>query len=238
MNQRYGRYKFVEEWISPRPGESGEMFDSPDLTFFMFHGYGADCEDLRSLAEVIQTGVRTHFVFPNGPLSVPIGPGWSGSAWWPIDLSRFERPDDLSWTDARPAELPRLREELLTWISKVEPDWNKVVLGGFSQGSMLALDLYLHAAQTPRGLALLSSALINREEWTTKARERTHGAGTKPRFFQSHGTRDQVLPHKVAAQLETMLTQAGWGGSLYSFPGAHEIPMTVIEKLNQYLKSL
>lgn len=237
MNQRYGRFKYVEEWVSGTPGESGQMFDDPELTVFLFHGYGADCEDLRSLAEVLRTGARTHFIFPNGPLSVPIGPGWSGSAWWPIDFSRFERPDDLSWTEAQPAELPKLREELLAWIPRVEPDWNKVVLGGFSQGSMLALDLYLNAPALPRGLLLLSSALINRAEWTAKAKARA-ADGAAPRFFQSHGSRDQVLPFKAAAQLETVLTQAGWKGSLYNFPGAHEIPMNVIEKANQYLKAL
>ena len=236
MNQRYGRFKYVEEWVSPNPAESGEMFDNPDLTVFLFHGYGADCEDLRSLAEVIRPGARTHFIFPNGPLSVPIGPGWSGSAWWPIDFSRFERPDDLSWTEAMPAELPKLREELLGWISRVEPDWNKVVIGGFSQGSMLSLDLFLNAPKIPRGLVLLSSALINKAEWTEKAKARAQDGA--PRFFQSHGQRDQVLPFKVASQLETQLIQAGWKGSLFSFPGAHESPMNVIERVNQYLKSL
>jgi len=237
MNQRYGRFKFVEEWISPVASESGEIFDNPDCTVFLLHGYGADCEDLRSLATVFKTGQRTHWIFPNGPLSVPIGPGWSGSAWWPIDMTRFERPDDLSWTEAEPKELPKLREELLTWIQRVEPDLDKVILGGFSQGAMLACDLFLNAPTTPKALLLLSGAVINRPQWSEKIKARV-GPGPAPRFFQSHGLKDQVLPHKVAAQLENLFVQNGWKGALFSFPGAHEIPMNVVEKANQFLKSL
>lgn len=240
MNQRYGRFKYVEEWISPTSTggaeTSGEMFDNPDRTVFMFHGYGADAEDLRSLATVLKTGKNTHWIFPNGPLSVPIGPGWTGSAWWPVDLARFEKPDDLSWTETEPQELPRLREELLAWIHRVEPDWNKVILGGFSQGAMLACDLFLHAPQTPLGLMLLSGALINRPNWEVKVKARA--AQSTPRFFQSHGTNDTVLPFKVAAKLETLLTQNAWKGSLMSFNGSHEIPMNVVQKANQYLQSL
>jgi phospholipase/carboxylesterase len=238
MNQRFGRFKFVEEWTHPKTGLTEESFDNPERTFFLFHGYGADCEDLRSLAQVMNTGHETHWIFPNGPLSVPIGPGWSGSAWWPIDLSRFEKPDDLSWTAAEPKELPKLREEILAWIARVEPDWNKVILGGFSQGAMLATDLFLHAPQTPRGLVLLSGALINSAAWTAQAKVRAADPARPPRFFQSHGQKDQVLPFKVASQLETMLIQAGFKGSLMSFSGTHEIPMNVVEKVNQFLKSL
>lgn len=237
MNQRYGRFKYVEEWVSENSAEAGQIFDNPDCTVFLFHGYGADCEDLRSLAGALKTGKRTHWIFPNGPLSVPIGPGWSGSAWWPIDFTRFERPDDLSWTEQQPQGLPQLRDELLAWIHRVEPDWNKVIIGGFSQGAMLSCDLFLNAPQCPRGLILLSGAVVNRSEWTEKAKAR--GQESKaPRFFQSHGSKDQVLPHKVAAQLETLLTQSGFKGSLMTFPGSHEIPMSVIEKANQFLKSL
>lgn len=228
----------MEEWTGPQNQAvpPNEAFD-PELTCFIFHGYGADCEDLRSLAAALKTGKKTHWIFPNGPLSVPIGPGWHGSAWWNIDFSRFERPDDFSWTQEEPKDLSRLREEILTWIQKTEPDWNKVILGGFSQGSMLALDLFLHAPQTPHGLLLFSSALINKANWSAKAALRAQ-SGPVPRFFQSHGTADGILPVKVASQLETLLTQSGWKGSLMQFPGSHEIPRNVIDKANQYLQSL
>lgn len=235
MNQRFGRYKYVEEWNTPKTeNDSTEA----DLTVFMFHGYGADCEDLRSLASAFKLNKNTHWIFPNGPLSVPIGPGWSGSAWWNIDFTRFERPDDMSWTLEEPKELPKLREELLAWIPRVEPDWKKVVIGGFSQGSMLAMDLFLNAPVAPKGLILLSSALINRAHWTEKAVARAKGENKPIHFFQSHGKSDAVLPFKVASQLETMLIQSGWKGSLTSFQGGHEIPMSVIEKAAQYLKTL
>lgn len=238
MNQRYGRFQFVEEWTSPRSSENGEPFENPDKTVFLFHGYGADCEDLRSLAGALNTGERTHWIFPNGPLSVPIGPGWTGSAWWTIDFNRLQNPEDLSWTELEPKELPRLREELIPWISRVEPDWKKVILGGFSQGAMLATDLFLNAPENPAGLVLFSGSLINRPQWEAKLIERK-SQFPAPHFFQSHGKNDPVLNFKVGAKLETLLTQTGgWKGSLTAFNGSHEIPLPVVEKANAYLRGL
>lgn len=209
---------------------------------FLFHGYGADAYDLRSLAEVLgPQDQSTHWIFPQGVKTVPIGPGWTGRAWWDIDLNRFEKAvqdgshssGKYEWLDVEPEGLPALREQILQWIGQLAGDWSKVILGGFSQGSMLATDLFLHAPQMPKGLILFSSTLINKAEW-----QKVIAARKGARFFQSHGRSDPVLPFKAAAQLETFLNQGGMKGSLMPFEGTHEIPMNVIEKANAYLASL
>ena len=232
---RFGNIKYLEEWTSPKPGQTPTK---ADRTVIMLHGYGADAYDLRSLAEVMNTGHNTHWIFPNGPLSVPIGPGWTGSAWWPIDMVRLQAAAAAGNVDfraeAEPAELPKLREQFLQWIPTVEPDWKKVILAGFSQGSMLACDIFLHAPEAPLGLVLFSSALMNKQVWEAKAPGR---AGS--RFFQSHGDQDTILPLRVGSQLESLLVQkGGMKGSLFTFKGAHEIPMAAIERANQYMQSL
>lgn len=207
---------------------------------FIFHGYGADAYDLRSLSDALQPNhaSETQWIFPNGPLSVPIGPGWSGRAWWPIDMARFEKlatnPDGpYDWTELEPENLPLLRTQLLSDIQRIAGGFENVILGGFSQGAMLACDLFLHAPTQPKGLFLLSGSLINKGKWAELA---TKHKGF--RYFQSHGRKDPVLPHRSAAQLETVLTQGGMKGSLYSFDGTHEIPLNVIQKANEYLKNL
>ena len=203
----------------------------------MFHGYGADAYDLRSLSEVIKPARPTQWLFPQGILEVPIGPGWTGRAWWNIDIASLERaaasgqPRDLSME--KPEGLEKLRPRILEMIEKLAVPWNRIILGGFSQGSMLATDLFLRAPETPKGLIVLSGALLNKPEWKDLARAR---AGSK--FFMSHGAQDAVLAHRGAAQLETLLVQSGMKGSLLTFPGGHEIPPAVIFKLNEYLKIL
>lgn len=203
----------------------------------MFHGFGADAYDLRSLAEVIDPAKPTHFLFPQGVLEVPIGPGWIGRAWWPIDMEALQKTmaagGSRELANEKPEGLEKVRPRIFEMIEKLGVNWDRIILGGFSQGAMLATDLFLRAPQKPKGLVILSGALLNKPEWKELAPGR---AGSS--FFMSHGTSDQVLSHKGAAQLETLLVQSGLKGSLMTFQGGHEIPMQVISKLNGYLKVL
>lgn len=202
--------------------------------FLLFHGYGADAYDLQSLGDVIQTGGPTHWIFPQGILSVPIGPGWTGRAWWNIDIDRLQRmaatgePQDLS--QEKPANLVSLREAVFATVQQLGVPWKQVILGGFSQGAMLATDIALNAPENPKALVILSGNLINKDEWKAKAPQRK---GLP--FYMSHGRFDGVLGLKGAQQLETLLTQSGLKGRLQVFEGHHEIPMSAITQLNQFL---
>lgn len=211
--------------------------DGQEQWIILFHGYGADAYDLRSLSEVIQTPKPVNWLFPQGILEVPIGPGWTGRAWWNIDIQGLQEaqmrgePRDLG--KEAPESLPKLREKVMDAIKQLKVPWNQIILGGFSQGAMLATDIFMNAPEAPKGLIIMSGALLNKEEMKVKAPNRK---GSK--FFQSHGSSDTVLSHKGAAQLETMLNQSGLQGRLMTFAGGHEIPMPVIAKMNEYLKSL
>lgn len=207
------------------------------LHFFLFHGFGADAYDLQSLAEVIKPSQPTHWFFPQGVLEVPIGPGWTGRAWWKIDIMALQQAAQggaaRDMTQEKPEALPVLRQKFFDTIASLKLDWKNVIVGGFSQGAMLATDIFLNAPEAPRALVVLSGALINKEEWKKVAPNR---AGSK--FFMSHGRQDGVLPVRGANQLETLLIQGGLKGRLDSFDGQHEIPMEVIQKLNQFLKTV
>lgn len=200
----------------------------------LFHGYGADAGDLAPLADLIPTQKPWNFLFPQAPLEVPIGPGWTGRAWWNIDMARIQRDAEQGierdTSLESPPSLPKIRESAMDMITRMGVPWERIVLGGFSQGGMLAVDVALHAPESPLGLAILSSALINKEAWKAKAPQR---AGLP--FYQSHGQQDVVLAHKNAQRLETLLTQGGLKGSLRTFRGGHEIPMPVLQELGQYL---
>lgn len=216
--------------VEPKEGQQ-------TLTFILFHGYGADAYDLQPLADVIQTPAPTHFLFPQGVLEVPIGPGWTGRAWWQIDVMALQeaamrgQPRDLS--KEKPPALVEVRKKVMAAIEQLKVPWNQIILGGFSQGAMLATHICLHAPESPRALVSLSGALLNKEDLQPVAANRK---GVP--FFASHGKSDGVLDHRGSAQLETFLTQNGMKGKLHSFAGAHEIPPDVIMKLNEFLKEV
>jgi phospholipase/carboxylesterase len=226
-----GAFKGLEVYPSdPFPEGQGQHF-------FLFHGYGADAYDLQSLADVIQPSQPTHWIFPQGVLEVPIGPGWTGRAWWPIDITSLQlatqsgQPRDLS--QEKPTALAPLRKTFFETVQSLHLSWKDVILGGFSQGAMLATDLFLNAPEAPKALVILSGALINKEEWKKRAPQR---AGSQ--FFMSHGRHDDVLSVRGANQLETLLIQSGLKGHLDTFEGQHEIPIEIIAKLNQFLQQV
>ena len=208
-----------------------------DGLVILFHGYGADAYDLQTLSEVLAPTLNLDFLFPQGPLEVPIGPGWTGRAWWPIDVESLQKaaqsgtPRDLSLEN--PEGLKTLRPQVQKMLSQCGYPLSKVVIGGFSQGAMLATDTYLRTPVPCAGLMILSGALLCAPDWKELARAR---AGQS--FFQSHGKSDSVLSHKGAAQLETALTQGGMKGHLQTFNGGHEIPMSVLQSASGYLKSV
>lgn len=206
------------------------------LHVILFHGFGADAYDLQSLAEVMKPKDPTTWLFPQGIKEVPIGPGWTGRAWWPIDLARLEashKSGDYDLSTVRPQGLDELRIRIDEMIKLLGVPWNRIILGGFSQGAMLATDTFFRAQEHPAGLVILSGALVNKEEWKTLVSRR---AGCK--FFMSHGRHDAVLNYRSASQLESLLTGGGLKGSLYTFEGAHEIPWPAIEKCNQWFSAL
>lgn len=200
----------------------------------LFHGYGADASDLSSLADVIPTKKTFNYLFPTGILQVPIGPGWTGRAWWTIDMNAIEKARLMGTTrdmaEDVPADLAKVRTLAMNMISQLNVPWSKIILGGFSQGAMLAQEIYAHAPETPAGLVLLSGTLINQNELKEKMKTKAGGA-----FFQSHGESDMVLGVKQARRLEGLLQQAGLKGSCQTFNGAHEIPMSVLTRLGSWL---
>ena len=205
-----------------------------DGLVIIFHGWGADAYDLQSLSETLTPQAHLDFLFPRGAVEVSVGPGYTGRGWWQIDVDALNRaamagtPRDLSLEN--PEGLQTLRPQIQKMLSQCGYPLSKVVLAGFSQGAMFATDTYLRTPEPCAGLMIFSGALLCAPEWKELARAR---AGRS--FFQSHGKSDMVLAHRGAAQLETVLTQAGMKGHLQTFNGGHEIPASVVQSASSYL---
>ena len=204
-------------------------------TVVIFHGFGADMSDLAPLAGALNAPKGTNFIFPNGHLTVPLGGHMEGRAWFPISISELEKtmsegkPVDLS--AIVPPGLKRARESVLELIDQLKTPMNRLILGGFSQGGMVATEVALRLPTAPAGLAILSGTLLNAPVWTELAVQHK-GA----HFFQSHGVRDPVLAYSMAVKLEALLKNAGWIGQLQGFEGAHEIPPQVLINLGAFIR--
>lgn len=202
----------------------------------LFHGYGANAFDLLPLSQMMLIDRQVNWLFPDGLLDVDIGFGMTGKAWFPIDLAAFDRAmqtgelPDLSKT--LPVGFESARDAGLELLAALGIEAERTILGGFSQGAMLATGMSLELQANPAAVLILSGALLDAESWSHKARRR---AGLP--FFQSHGTADPLLPYSLAQKLYEMLRTAGWEGEFHAFTGGHEIPQDVLVKLNQFLEA-
>lgn len=205
-------------------------------TIVMFHGYGADAYDLTSLRDEVASAGAARWIFPQGPKAIDIGPGYTGRAWFPIDLTAHERAaqtgEDMSYAHRRPPGINEARDQALSFIKALNVPLDQLILGGFSQGAMLAVDVALTLPVPVKGLIILSGTLADQSGIKEHAPKHK---GLK--FFQSHGQRDQVLPFSMAEALNQELTAAGWDGVWCGFGGGHEIPRPVVRDLTSFLKS-
>lgn len=200
------------------------------------HGYGANALDLFSLHQELNSSSDTHWLFPQGPISVPIGPGYSGQAWFSIRSEALQLAaasgQPLDFSQIRPPGMTAATDQLLQFLQAQQVQPKHCVLGGFSQGSMLALDTALKTQSLWRGLVLFSSTLTDAANWTLAA-EKMQGQ----RFLQSHGKRDELLPFGEALRLKILLEDAGWVSDWYEFSGGHEIPRQVIAKTRNFISA-
>ena len=205
------------------------------------HGFGAPGDDLVGLARVIDAGPGTRWFFPEAPNAIDLGMGASGRAWWPIDMVRMQlalaRGDHRNLADETPDELPSAVRALSACIDELVASHGvargKLVLGGFSQGAMLATEIALHAPATYAGLVVLSGTLLSRERWVRAAETGAVGL----HVLESHGTRDPILPFAGAEALAAMLRGAGATVSFVSFAGQHEIPGAVMDALGSFCRA-
>ncbi len=216
---------------------------SPQRVFVLCHGFGAPGTDLVGLGEELYTmnpawGAETRFVFPEAPHDLaPFGmPG--GRAWWMIDMQRLtqlQSPDHLRefMTETPPGMLPaaeQLQKVIEEILSQARLSASSCILGGFSQGSMVATQVAFHLQDSPGALCILSGSLINSDDWTQLAKIRTDLA-----VFQSHGMQDPILPFQGAIWLRDMLKEAGIQVEFHAFSGGHTITRHVLSQLSLFL---
>lgn len=216
---------------------------APQMVCILCHGFGAPATDLVPLAhELLDAEPRLRdalgFVFPAAPLSLEAQGMPGGRAWWPLDMQRLNAammggelrdlrqdvPEGLQ--DARRMMLALIEElQGITGLSN-----QQLVLGGFSQGAMLATDVALHLAEPAAALCLLSGTLLAESVWSSRLDN-----GWSIPVLQSHGFQDPILPFSGAEALRDLLSQSGFPVEFIPFTGQHTIPWDVLRRLATWL---
>jgi phospholipase/carboxylesterase len=181
----------------PRPldGPRIEPEGTPTALVMLLHGYGANGDDLIDLAEGWRRWLPgAAFVAPNAPEEIPGMPG--ALQWFPLTL----RDPGERWRGvvaARPGVDRFLDAELARY--RLGPD--RLVLAGFSQGTMLALHVGLRRSAVPAAIVGYSGLLAGPEHLGEIT--------ARPPVLLVHGTEDDVIPVDALHIAREQLAAAG-----------------------------
>lgn len=206
------------------------------------HGFGAPGDDLVPLGAEILSGRGTEalaLLLPAAPVSLADEGMPGGRAWWSLDISRLQRGAPLDAAEMAGREPPgsaeaatMLYEAVAACSERLSLEPERVVLGGFSQGAMVAADCAFRSGVAGGGLCLLSGAPLNLARWRLQA-EALAGRSV----MQTHGTMDPILPFDGAEMVRDTLTAAGMQVEFRPFMGGHTIPPEVLAALPGFLRT-
>ena len=164
------------------------------------HGYGANGADLLGLADVLGEHLPdTLFVAPDAPETIPGMP--NGFQWFPIP-----------WIDGSSEEeaergLMAASDDLNAYLDALMVDEDvlpeQVVLFGFSQGTMMSLQVAPRREDAVAGIVAISGRLLSPELLKDEAISR-------PPILLIHGDADDVVPPQSLPQAAEALQAAGW----------------------------
>ena len=206
-------------------------------TLVLLHGYGASADQWLPFTQTIRLPPAGRFVFPHAPESMSRTDGTTtGRAWWPLGLAAQIPPGaslpDLSAT--RPPGLSvaaALVQDLLDDLER--SPGRPILLGGYSQGAMVASELAFRRDAPIDALILLSGTLVDEASWESGFARR-RGVPV----FMSHGRADPVLPFAIADRFRVKLQAAGVRVTWVPFEGGHEVPGVVVGRLNEFLSEI
>lgn len=184
----------------------------------LLHGRGTDENDLFDLFDILDPGRTRRGITVGAPFRLPPG----GKHWYVIPRVGFPDPETFAHSFA---ELQRhLGEELGV-------DWERAVLGGFSQGTVMAYSLALGAGRpSPAGVLALSGFIPTTDAWAADLAARRD----LPVFIY-HGAMDPIIDVAFARDAAARLREAGADVEYHETPMPHTIDPRVIPDAQRWL---
>ena len=201
--------------VQPLPALWREARGEPDGALVLLHGRGADEHDLYPLLDLFDPERTLLGVTPGGPLD--LAPG--GRHWYA--LGGIPTPDSATFH----ATAPRLA----AFLDDLPVPMERVVLGGFSQGAVMAYAMSLGPGRArPAALLAMSGFLPRVEGWPLDL-ERLAGVPVAI----AHGSLDPVIPAQFATEAAAALTAAGADVLRLQTPVPHMVDADWIEPLRE-----
>jgi phospholipase/carboxylesterase len=200
--------------VRPAAGE-------PEGALVLLHGRGADEHDLVPLLEALDSERRLVGVTPRGPLVLPPG----GAHWYVVP--RVGYPDRETFLESF-----RLLSDFLAALpGELGVEWDRTVLGGFSQGAVMAYALGLGPGRpAPAGLIALSGFIPTVEGFDVEL----EGREGFPVAI-GHGVFDPIIGIDFAREARARLEAAGLAVTYRESPLPHAIDPGFVRELQEWI---
>jgi len=204
----------LEHLVRPAAGRA-------DGALVLFHGRGTSEHDLFPLLDMLDPERRLVGVTPRGPLALPPG----GAHWYVVRQVGFPDPDTFGPTyDLASRWLDRLADEV-----GVPPE--RTVLGGFSQGAVMAHALGLGTGRPrPAGILALSGFIPVVEGFEPDL------TPPLPPVAIGHGTLDPVISVEFGRRARAILEKAGADLLYREYPLPHTIDPRFLDELQGWVR--
>lgn len=200
------------------------QIEPPAGLIVILHGWGANAADVEFLVSLL--ALKTcQFFLPDGPFPHPYG---SGRMWYDLpqtytfDMNLGDRPDLLT-----------SRQLLTAWLNSLASSTgvplSRTILGGFSQGGAMTLDV---------GLSLPLAGLMVLSGYTHApiASSATKSFASAP-ILMVHGRQDAVVPLIAAHHTRDRLIAAGATVDYEEFDMGHEIAPIVLNRMQKFIQT-
>jgi len=193
------------------------------------HGLGADGHDFEPVIPSLALDVPLRFVFPHAPIrAVTVNAGMEMRAWYDADpQSPLSGAEDIR-------ESVRAVDALIDREIERGIAAENVVVAGFSQGGVIALELGLTSERRLRGVMALSTYL---HDFTSTEQERTDANLAIP-IMMVHGNRDPMIPIMRAATSRENLIRLGYDVRWFDYPMGHQVCLEEVEEISLFFQEI
>lgn len=207
-----------------------ETRPDPDAAVIWMHGLGADGNDFVPIVGELELpedlGIR--FIFPHAPMRpVTINGGMVMRAWYDIvgsDLTN--RGDEAGIRDSQ-----RRIEQLIAREKARGIAASRLVLAGFSQGGVIALQAGLRHPERLAGIMALSTYLALPQALAAEA----DPANSDVPIFMAHGTADPMIRLDWADASRRALEAQGYAIEWHTYPMQHSVCIEEVGDLDAWL---
>ncbi len=206
--------------------------DSPATACVIWmHGLGADGNDFVPIVPELNlpTGHGVRFVFPNAPtMPVTINGGYVMRAWYDIVSAELDKRADEGGVRSSQA----LIEELIADQRSRGIAADRILLAGFSQGGVIALQTGLRHPEKLAGIMALSTYLACADSLGVEA----SAANRQIPLFMVHGSMDPVIPVALAKLSKARLETHGYKVEWHEYGMPHSVCAEEIDDIAAFLK--